>query len=291
MDNFTHVTLLSNSSLKYYPNNSLSRFTVKLPNVINLDSNEKWYVGLTSVAHTVVRTKETFPPKMMIKLTVRTGWTNEKLINLLNAAPSFYESIKDKKFFDRYRKNTEINTFTYIKKDNRPFIQFTVLEKVNVTVLSGVQYTPNELFDTIFSQIERKRWAEFIKSIKSDIEKFQLTTAVQTRIQELKENYIEEIIEIRDIPYPMYICFYCDIIKPRIIGDTSVRCLFMDPFRIVSDKSIPRAYHIDNIQYCLVEKHSISEINILIADEHGDQVYFEDDLFMTSLVLHFRKGI
>lgn len=93
------------------------------------------------------------------------------------------------------------------------------------------------------------------------------------------------------ITLPFYMCFYCDIIKPRIIGDTAVRCLFMDPFRTVVDKSIPRSYEIDNIQYCPVEKYSISEINILITDEHGEQVHFEDGLFMTSLVLHFRKGI
>lgn len=292
MDNFTHVTLLSNSSLKYYPKNSLSKFTVKLPNTIYLNSNEKWHVGLTSVTHTSISAKlPEITPKIRIKVPEKLGWTNENLIDLLNTAPKFYEELKKNGFFDRYQGKTVIRQFTYIKNDNKPYIQLKVLEKVNVILLCNEEYTAEEFFDVIFSQIEKVKWPEFIKSIKNDVKNFKLTTEKQSKIKQLKEKYMEEILITRDIPFPLYICFYCDIIKPQIIGDTSVKSLYMYPLGAVKDKSTPRSYTIDNIQYCPIEKHSISEISILISDEHGEQVNFEDGLFMTCLVLHFRKGI
>ena len=65
----------------------------------------------------------------------------------------------------------------------------------------------------------------------------------------------------------------------------------MNPLGAYTDKSLARSYQIDNIQYCLIENNNISEISILITDENGEQINFDGGLFMTSLVLHFRKGI
>lgn len=42
-----YITLSSDSSLQYYPNNTTSRFTVKLPKALRLD--EEWTVGLCEV--------------------------------------------------------------------------------------------------------------------------------------------------------------------------------------------------------------------------------------------------
>ncbi len=39
------ITLTSNSSLDYYPNNTLSHFTHKLPYPLELQ-NENWHVGI-----------------------------------------------------------------------------------------------------------------------------------------------------------------------------------------------------------------------------------------------------
>lgn len=288
IDDFTYVTLLSNSSLKYYPNNSLSRFTVKLPNVINLSANENWYVGLMSVAHTSISNEEKIPAKIKIKSTARQGFTNNKLIVLLNSAPNFYNEVKQENFFDRYSPLVKFEKEDFIR--GQPFIQIEALHGVNVIIKTNIEYTPNELFDSIFKQIEKDKWEDFIKSFQNDVKNFKLTNEMQTKIQNAKDDYVDEIT-IKTQPFPFYVCFYCDLIKPRIIGDLSTRCLYMYPLGAVSDKSSPRSYQIDNIQYCSIEKYNISEINILITDENGEQINFEDSLFTTSLVLHFKKGI
>lgn len=291
MDNFTYVTLLSNSSLKYYPENTLSRFTVKLPNTINFDSNEKWYVGLTNVTHTSIRAQQkTQPIKIKIKSTGKQGFLTEKLINLLNAAPDFYQKVKEKNFFDRYKKTLELKKYSFV--NGQPFIQIKVLPDKNIIIICDEEYTPRQLFDIIFSQIKKEKWDDFIKSFQEDIKNFKETKEIKNKIQKIKDEHIEEIAAaILTSPLPFYICFYTDIIKPRIIGDTEARCLYMSPLGTFTDRSKALSYEIDNVQYCPIEKYNISEINILIADENGEQINFEDGLFMTCLVLHFKKGI
>ena len=44
------VVLPSNASMKHFPNNSLSRYTVKLPQPIDLTKG-KWEVGLIEIAY------------------------------------------------------------------------------------------------------------------------------------------------------------------------------------------------------------------------------------------------
>jgi len=303
MDNSTYVTLLSNSSLKYYPENTLSRFTVKLPNVINFDANEKWYVGLMNVAHTSICKEKDIPAKILIKSSVKQGMIYEKLINLLNAAPEFYQKIKENSFFERYMSATfiEFNKYDFSKLGYNQveykfdfsklgYIQVELLENVVVKIHMDVEYTPEDFFDNIFSQIEKSKWKQFIESFQNDIKQFKMTTETKDKILKMKNNYVKEITKQTFI-LPFYMCFYCDIIKPRIIGDTSIRCLYMNPLGAYTDKSLARSYQIDNIQYCLIENNNISEISILITDENGEQINFDGGLFMTSLVLHFRKGI
>lgn len=47
------ITLLSGSSLDYYPENSLSKFRVKLPYTLDFTKNN-WEVGITKFAYTCV---------------------------------------------------------------------------------------------------------------------------------------------------------------------------------------------------------------------------------------------
>ena len=45
MKDFT-VTLISNGSEQFFPDNTLTNFTNQLPNDISLSKNKKWYVAL-----------------------------------------------------------------------------------------------------------------------------------------------------------------------------------------------------------------------------------------------------
>lgn len=286
MDNFTHVTLLSNSSLKYYPTNSLSRFTVKLPNTINLNSNEKWYVGLTNVAHTSIseQTKITIKSSTQVIHCLDIGL----IIFLYATTPKFYQKIEEDNFFDRYNSSAELAKFNYNK--NEAYIQLIVVKDASLLIKCNQEYTLEEFFDIIFSQIRRPLWPEFIESFQKEIKNFKPTKQIEAIIKNIKDS-INIDVNTKINPFPFYMCFYCNIIKPRTIGDASVQCLYMHPLGTDADRSISRSYQIDNVQYCPIEKYNISEISILITDETGEQINFRDGLFMTYLVLHFRKGI
>ena len=43
-----HLTLPSNSSVEYYPENTVTRFTTKLPN--NIDVDGEWKVALSEIS-------------------------------------------------------------------------------------------------------------------------------------------------------------------------------------------------------------------------------------------------
>ena len=49
MDNQFYITLKSNSSIDYFPNNNASKFKVKLANQINLD--DKWELAITEITY------------------------------------------------------------------------------------------------------------------------------------------------------------------------------------------------------------------------------------------------
>ena len=48
MKDFT-VTLISNGSEQFFPDNTLTNFTNQLPNDISLSKNKKWYVSLQNL--------------------------------------------------------------------------------------------------------------------------------------------------------------------------------------------------------------------------------------------------
>lgn len=85
-----------------------------------------------------------------------------------------------------------------------------------------------------------------------------------------------------------YFCVYSDIIKPVIVGSQLSRALLIRPLNEEVSKK-RTAVNIYNRQYCELESTEISEINILITDETGEQINFINDSFQTMIRLHFRK--
>lgn len=88
-----------------------------------------------------------------------------------------------------------------------------------------------------------------------------------------------------------YLCIYTDIIQPRIVGDRMTRILYMNPIQNENDWLNRNVVNIKNVEYYPLESSTISEINILIADETGEQINFNDSTFSTMLLLHFKKSI
>lgn len=271
MDSF-YVTLLSGSSLEYYPENSLSKFTVNLPYTLSL--NENWVVGVTNFAHTHTKTVDL--PKIEFNKNERIN-LNETIINILGAYPIFLNQIKNQHFFDRYALGFKLNANIYTKG---PIVQINMLTK-NPQIRCNKLYTPITLFDEIFSQIDKENWVKEINSLKENLNNLQIKPEYTQFITKIPARTLKK--------QTGYMLIYSDIIKPRIIGNTMARVLTMYP--MITKTDTYQAIDIVNIQYCPIEKFSISNINILITNEEGEQINFEDGFFNTSIVLHFRKGI
>lgn len=65
MQNEFYLTLLSNSSMNYFPNNTLAHFQTKLPRKITLASN--WVVGLAEISFNVAATSEERKKPQVVK--------------------------------------------------------------------------------------------------------------------------------------------------------------------------------------------------------------------------------
>lgn len=115
--------------------------------------------------------------------------------------------------------------------------------------------------------------------------------------QETLESYKSRLVseqgtDVLEFESPLnYLCIYTDKIKPRIMGDRMTRALYMQPIKNVNELSNRNVIDVKNIEYYPLESINISEVNILFADETGEQINFNNLSFSTMVLLHFKKGI
>jgi hypothetical protein len=77
---------------------------------------------------------------------------------------------------------------------------------------------------------------------------------------------------------------YCNIISPKFVADSTVRCMRMFP------TTSCRHYEFRNVQYSPVEQRQFQFIRIEFLTLEGLHVPFEDSVTPTKVVLHFRKN-
>jgi hypothetical protein len=83
---------------------------------------------------------------------------------------------------------------------------------------------------------------------------------------------------------PFYVgmaLIYCDLIMLQFMGSHYIRCL--RALAKYGDHSFKNVYYIPD------EKHAHQNINIVIADLHGDKIPFIPSDIPTNVVLHFRR--
>lgn len=286
--NSFYVTLLSGSSLEYYPENTLSKFTVKLPYDLHFTNNinnekEAWYVGITRF----VRPSIQIHPRRIYLAKRDSGKKYIGITDILVNIADILEDIKDENFFNEYlNSSTQSNKPSLsIVKDisNNEYIEIRESGHFNIKVPLMDKFSSRELFDLIFSKISTPLWQKAVLYFKKTLENNLLNESKALNNLAFKQ-YIFDT-------NPNYICFYSDIISPRIFGNNLTRALHMEAVTNVDNLETRNSVDIKNIEYCRIEKTHISEINILIADENGEQINFSAGSFNTLITLHFRKGI
>lgn len=302
------ITLTSNTSLDLYPQNTLSRFTTKLP--ISLDfknnNNGEWYVGVSKFACTKIEEKtEPKPEPKIIFISEKDNSTSDKvstasgvekkplefeIIDMLREYPNVFEIIQKEDFFDRYTIDIDLpynffpNTTVHI-----------LVDTYRCNTIFNSELSLREFFDMIFFQIKKPDRRNIVKKLKQSIAKTKpmaLDTIIQNNIMKIVKIVQPKIMEHPDgYSIPNYICIYSDIVQPQVFGNVMARGMVMHPVKFQKQYNDYQNCDIVNIQYLPLEKNRITDISILMADENGEQINFINDTFSTMIVLHFRKGI
>lgn len=280
-----YINLLSGCSLNYYPDNSLSKFKVKLPYNLKFLHDDNWHVAVTKFACTSIKHiqyVEQSKRRVIFKYINLVLVDNIIITELLQAVTKFLETIGDSSFFDRYinlKNELNINNFK-----NYKFIEVMTHHR-KIKIPTQYAFTSKELFDYYFTQIPNKERVEHVDYLKKSFDNSKVPTLISSKMLAYYNTLISDYEPLN------YLCLYTDIIKPHIIGDRMARSLYMHPIKNADEWTQRNVIDIKNVEYYPLEMINLSEINILIADETGDQINFHDSTFSTMVLLHFKKGI
>jgi len=258
-----YVTLPCNSSLKYFPNNSITHFTTKLHRPIRLESIENWEVGLAEFQypHTwdnidkssnffyiYIPVAEDPDPKTgkipekweTCKIPIGFYKYVDKLVDSIN------KSIKDK--MDQGVLQDEHFYLTYDKTTKH--IKFHIQSHRALTIKKPLTHMLGFHQDTI--------------TMRGD------TTAP---FQADLHGYHHDLF------------IYSDVMQFQLVGDVSAPLLRNIITEGEEDETIGKSFQ--NIHYFPVSRSEFETIEIDIRTDTGLEVPFEKG--RTSAVLHFRK--
>lgn len=91
------------------------------------------------------------------------------------------------------------------------------------------------------------------------------------------------VVDISKGFHSLYV--YCNVLEPRMVGDSLVPLLRIVPIQGVHGDVVFRAY--ENVHYVPIQQKSFESIEIDIRDDIGKSVPFESGKLVTTL--HFRK--
>lgn len=283
------LTLLSKCSMNYFPENTLSKFSVKLPYTLHL-SKDNWLVGMKRFACTSLEDKLYWPLNMrneknVIYFKQSNNDYKVSIMQILHVVPSFLQIIiENEQFFDTYT-STEMDR-DEVDAPNMKYINITSRQGLMKIPINYV-FTPRDLFNYYFSQIHPDERVNEIEWLKNELQAWQRVSMRVTNA------FFSKFKDIIDSPKSInYVCVYSDIIQATITGDCTSKVMYMLPIQDeYSWNNRRNVLDINNVEYHRVSKNQISEINILIADETGEQINFTNDSFSTMILLHFKKDI
>jgi hypothetical protein len=245
-----YLTLLSNSSMQYYPDNKTGHFTVQLPKPLTLDGI--WKVAVTDV-HYQYNLLNVSPDNNGI--TFRMNGENGQC----DIFDGYYDKIEDlleviNKFMD-----------PFINQSGEHFLQINDSKQVNVNakaykVMSRIQFKNRLALQLGFEPNVTIRHNPLKLKIPANVSK--------------------------GIPDEMFI--YCDIVEPQYFGHELSRILKMVSIA-KNNKIYGQTVHkeFQRLQYIPVMKKYFETVTIELRDKTGAYLPFVSGTCM--LVLHFRK--
>jgi hypothetical protein len=286
-----YLTLPSNSSEKYYPDNTVAQFTTKLQTARELTGS--WEVALAEISftktwHTVPINSGTFIYSCEPGThTTLAPWFREDLI-----ATDFRFEIKIPfGYYDTISALTDAMNAAVL--DMSTHQNFPVINKHN---------SPDN--EVTFVKLERDKWPTFrFSSVKKT---FGVTLQPGTFVQ--FDDVMSTVLGVRNnrltnsstSVMPIYgsgmsdlsggiqdLYIYMDVVEQVSVGDTEAPLLRIVNANGRSGEYMHRIY--DRPRYIPVQKHRFDSIECNIRDRFGRLVAFEGG--QVTVILHFRQAI
>jgi hypothetical protein len=242
----------------YYPNNLISQFKNVLNSTLNF--NAKWYVGLKSII---------FPNDFKI---FNEEYGEIKLTKLDydgNPMPGNHIiKIKNKSFYEigdfiNYL-NEKVHPVNIIHFELAPENASLVRIKANMPVI-----------------VELSKCIANVLGLPMDQNSSHFTFTLRKPFSKLKSTDPISMMYYR----PAYLMIYCDIIEQSVISGIFAQILGTIPVENLSNPMQLQFREMESIQYHLLDKLIIPEINIEIRDPSGKKVHFNNDTLLIEL--HF----
>lgn len=241
-----YLTLPSNSSLKHFPSNTLSNYVTSLPQEIDLPG--EWEVGVAEIQYP--RTWNNIGEGDLPSFSFKTP--DHALVHLKLEA-GFYPSSEAICAYIERALRLKLPTSPSLSLRVNP-----INRKVSIKIAQGHFLTIGETLREILG-FDKRRFT----------------------------NGKFEADRVGDPTRGLYSLFiYCNIVQPRVVGDSLVPLLNIVPVEGGHGENVYRRY--SKVHYHRVQCRNFSEIEIDLRDDSGKPIYFErGKVFVT---LHFRRS-
>ena len=256
-----YLTLPSNSSMKYHPNNTVANFTTQLSHPIQLSDGE-WEVGLVEVHYpcsmpTVVEGKN----HLSFDVKQADGTIKQHEVVVPSGEYSSVKQLVD-----------VINTDPTVAA----YARFSVDE---ITGIVSIHFLSEEVPMTLLS-----RNLLVNLGFQQSGEPMKIQTEEERRLR--VNRGIRPGNLLVTVPSQMYL--YCDLVEPQIVGDTVAPLLQIVNLNLSSCKyGTHQVAQFNSPHYVPVLKNRFEQVEIDLRDSTGSKLPFQ---FGTSCVkLHLRK--
>lgn len=320
-ENEFFVTVFSNSSQDYYPDNTISKFTTRLPRPIKLDGNYKvglieiQYPPIVGVINTEGDDQEDCITIPVTRNNENTKVSIENFINILVMGSKRCELYTNDRYYEEFMDVKKLDNFEKNFQEYRDFVGKP--GQINNEGIKGlyeivptVKQFRSEDFKTIplnpigsykmkhmiykflqyyFHNYKKFTQAELSADYKINQQKYIKGVLLKQNLREFID-IIKSRVELNYAKKPdtMYLAVHCDIIAPRIIGGSISKVLYFGSKALNS--KLEETY-VQNVQYIPVIKDYMEEISFFISDETGTRVLFESGYKPLSITLHFVRMV
>jgi hypothetical protein len=305
-----YITLLSDSSINLYPENSLSTFRNNLTRPIHLE-RDKWVVGLAELSYSqgftsldeevfkeggvlnkniiitragkIVFNRKDFVSFADLYNTIKGQVKDRDLQELLLTELQGYLLVHKNEITNLERSNTEWHPSSpHEHTSNTNSVLITVLGSKKEVVFESkisfptkVYYGVGELVDYIRNSLPNLNIYKLVNNfmlgvVGTDIKTILVRPIGRTNLQ---FEYDTEAVFV-----------YCNIIQPQLVGDSYVRCL-----RVIQFPSVKSHHIFDTIYYVPVELNSFQTLAIEMTNKFGELARISNSIKPTTLILHFKK--